>query len=57
MHCAKCVARSKLWQPADWPSRQDVPSLAEAMVAHAKLSRTVAQQQSIIDSDFEAQMY
>jgi uncharacterized protein len=57
MHCAKCIARSKLWRPAAWPDTQDVPSLAEGMVAHAKLSRTVAEQQSIIDSDFETRMY
>jgi PPOX class probable FMN-dependent enzyme len=57
MHCAKCIARSKVWQPAAWPNTQNVPSLAEAMVAHAKLSRTVSEQQSHIDMDFDTQMY
>jgi predicted pyridoxine 5'-phosphate oxidase superfamily flavin-nucleotide-binding protein len=57
MHCAKCIARSKLWQPAAWPNTDNVPSLAEAMVAHAKLSRSISQQQSIIDADLETNMY
>jgi PPOX class probable FMN-dependent enzyme len=57
MHCAKCIARSKVWQPAAWPNIQDVPSLAEAMVAHAKLSRNVSEQQARIDADFETRMY
>ena len=57
MHCAKCIARSKLWQPGAWPNTKNVPSLAEAMVAHAKLSRSISQQQPIIDTDFETNMY
>jgi PPOX class probable FMN-dependent enzyme len=35
MHCPKCIVRSRLWQPQDWPDRSTVPSLAEAIVAHA----------------------
>ena len=57
MHCAKCIARSKLWQPTGWPNTKNVPSLAEAMVAHAKLSRSISEQQAVIDIDFETQMY
>lgn len=57
MHCAKSIARSKVWKPGAWPNIQDVPSLAEAMVAHAKLSRSVSEQQSVIDTDFETKMY
>ena len=57
MHCAKCIARSKVRQPTAWPDIQNVPSLAEAMVAHAKLSRTIVEQQSHIDMDFDTRMY
>jgi len=56
-HCAKCIGRSKLWQPEAWPNVQDVPSLAEAMVVHGKLARSVAEQQSHIDTDFQTKMY
>ncbi|NNC65553.1 MAG: pyridoxamine 5'-phosphate oxidase family protein, partial [Gammaproteobacteria bacterium] len=40
MHCAKCVRRSKLWQPDQWPDVSKTASIAEAMVKHAKLDVT-----------------
>ena len=40
MHCAKCVRRSKLWQPDEWPDHSDTASIAEAMVKHASLDMT-----------------
>jgi uncharacterized protein len=56
MHCPKCVIRSGLWSPEHWPDRADVPSLAEAIVAHAKPSETVTEVQAIID-DSAARLY
>jgi uncharacterized protein len=50
MHCSKCVARSKLWNPELWPDRLNVPSLAEAIVAHAKPSETLAEVQAFIEN-------
>jgi hypothetical protein len=49
LHCPKCVVRSRLWSPEHWPSRSDVPSLAEAIVTHAKSGETVADIQAIIE--------
>lgn len=49
MHCPKCMVRSRLWSPEHWPNRSNVPSLAEAIVAHAKPSETVTEVQAIID--------
>jgi PPOX class probable FMN-dependent enzyme len=49
MHCPKCMARSGLWSPEHWPDRTDVPSLAEAIVAHASPPETLAEVQAIID--------
>jgi PPOX class probable FMN-dependent enzyme len=49
MHCPKCMARSRLWSPEHWPDRTNVPSLAEAIVAHATPPETVAEVQAIID--------
>jgi hypothetical protein len=57
MHGAKCIARSKLWQPDASPNTQKVRSLAEAMVAHARLARSISEQQSVIDTDLETNMY
>jgi predicted pyridoxine 5'-phosphate oxidase superfamily flavin-nucleotide-binding protein len=30
MHCPKCIIRSKLWKPEQWPDRSNVPTLAES---------------------------
>jgi PPOX class probable FMN-dependent enzyme len=56
MHCPKCIVRSRLWSPEHWPDRSNVPSLAEAIVAHARPSETVAEVQAIID-DGTAHLY
>ena len=49
LHCPKCVFRSKLWSPEHWPDRSGLPSLAQAIVTHAKSGETVADVQAIID--------
>jgi len=49
MHCSKCVVRSRLWTPALWPNRSSVPSLAEAIIAHAKPAETLSEVQAVID--------
>ena len=56
MHCPKCIARAKLWSPDHWPDRGDVPSLAEALVAHATPAETVADVQAAID-DHNKRLY
>ncbi len=43
MHCAKCLKRSKLWEPDSWAEHKDLPSYAEIMIRHAKLEVTPAQ--------------
>ena len=50
MHCPKCVIRSKLWQPDQWPDRSSVPTLAEQLVTHGHLSDTVPEMQAIIEA-------
>jgi uncharacterized protein len=49
MHCAKCVARSGLWIAERWPDRSNVPTLAEAIVTHARPAETISDVQAIID--------
>jgi uncharacterized protein len=56
MHCPKCVVRSGLWVPERWPDRSRVPTLAEAIVTHAKPAETVDDVQAIID-DSNARLY
>jgi hypothetical protein len=51
------MVRSKLWKQEQWPDRSNVPTLAEAMVAHAALSDSIAEMQAIIDNDGAKRLY
>jgi uncharacterized protein len=62
LHCPKAVTRSRLWEPEGWPDRSDVPSLAEGIMAHARLreqgaTESVAELQAVIDRQCEATLY
>lgn len=57
LHCSKCMIRSKLWEPSSWASSADLPSLAETMVAHGRLTDTVSEMQAIIDNDARTRLY
>ena len=35
-HCPKAFVRSKLWDPATWPAKEDLPSPAEVTLAHLR---------------------
>jgi PPOX class probable FMN-dependent enzyme len=57
IHCAKCVVRSKLWDPTHWPDLTEVPSLAQAIVEQAKLRSTPAEVQAFLDQDVRERLY
>lgn len=40
IHCPKCVMRSKLWKPEEWPDSSSTADIEDAMIAHAKLDAT-----------------
>ena len=50
LHCSRALVRSGLWKPDAWPDRGNVPSLAQAMVAHGGLPDDTA----TIDAIFAA---
>lgn len=56
-HCSKSMIRGSVWKPEQWPDREDLPTLAEAMVTHGQLSRSVADMQEIIDRDSQERLY
>ena len=37
MHCPKCIMRSKVWTPEDWPDAKDLADMNTAMVKHANI--------------------
>src|SRR5215813_1053919 len=56
MHCPKCMIRSGLWKNDQWPERSNVPTHAEALVAHAALTESVATVQARIDKDVSTRL-
>lgn len=40
LHCAKAFMRSRLWEPAQWPEREALPSMAVMLRDHARLAET-----------------
>jgi hypothetical protein len=56
-HCSKCMIRSHLWNPADWPSLDGLPTLAESAIAHAGVPQSVEDIQRVIDQDERTRLY
>jgi PPOX class probable FMN-dependent enzyme len=56
-HCAKCIMRSHLWEPGAWPELAGLPSLAQAIIDHAKLSDSVQQVQAGLDESYRDRLY
>lgn len=56
-HCPKCAIRSGLWQPESWPDLSSVPSLAEALLAHAALADDEATLQARIETSSQETLY
>jgi uncharacterized protein len=57
LHCPKCVIRSALWKPDQWPDRSDLPTLAEAMIAHGALSESMEQIETVIEDSNTKRLY
>lgn len=56
-HCAKCMIRSNLWNPAAWPDVAGLPSMAEALVAAGKLDTAVDELDASIERDYVTGLY
>ncbi|EEE38369.1 phosphohydrolase (MutT/nudix family protein) [Rhodobacteraceae bacterium KLH11] len=39
-HCPKCIIRSNLWQPSEWPDASHLANMNAMMVKHAKINKT-----------------
>jgi uncharacterized protein len=48
MHCQKSLVRSRLWNLEGWPDCSGVPTLAEAIIAHARPDETATEIEAII---------
>tara|TARA_B100000780_G_C21055995_1_gene424247 strand:+ start:511 stop:1137 length:627 start_codon:yes stop_codon:yes gene_type:complete len=56
-HCSKCMIRSKLWQPEEWPSLEGLPLLAETLVDAGKLNISVEEMHQIVLDDEKERLY
>jgi PPOX class probable FMN-dependent enzyme len=56
-HCSKCIMRSHLWKPADWPALEGLPSLAQTMVDAGALPIPVEALEQIIKQDEVERLY
>jgi len=56
-HCSKCMIRSHLWDTADWPSLDGLPSLAQTAVEAAKLQTPVQEVHEAVKRDEVDRLY
>lgn len=57
IHCAKCVVRSKLWDPQHWPDLRGMRPFAQAIVEQAQLDKSPAEVQAFLDKDERERLY
>ena len=56
-HCAKCIIRSRLWQPEHWPPLDGLSTLAETMKDAASIPAPLEVVEGIIKVDEENRLY
>lgn len=56
-HCSKCMIRSRLWQPEQWPPLDGLPTLAETMKDAASIQDSVATIEGLIKDDEQTRLY
>ena len=49
-HCPKCMIRAGLWDPEKWPDTTNLPSFAETLIAHAKLTEPLEAVAAMIET-------
>ncbi|MEA2196526.1 MAG: uncharacterized protein QOJ25_577 [Solirubrobacteraceae bacterium] len=50
LHCAKCILRSRLWDPESWQAKDDLPSAADILNDHIGLRDLAASEAALADS-------
>lgn len=58
IHCAKAFKRSGLWEPAAWPDRAGLPSIAQVLVDQARpANATVADVEAALRESYTRRLY
>ena len=56
-HCSKCMIRSQLWKPDQWPNLDGLPNLAETMVDAGNLELSKEEIHEIVLKDEKERLY
>lgn len=56
-HCAKCVIRSGLWKPEQWPAIEDLPSLGTALAGQLEIESQACDLDERIDDSYRNRLY
>lgn len=56
-HCPKCVIRSKLWDPGQWPDLQGLASYAQIKVECGKLDVSVEEMEALVAKNTREPLY
>ncbi|MEX1020992.1 MAG: pyridoxamine 5'-phosphate oxidase family protein [Litorilinea sp.] len=57
LHCAKCMIRSELWNPAAWPNVSSLASIAQVMVDHSQTTETVESLAAQVAESYRDRLY
>lgn len=57
IHCPKCIARSKLWEPDAWPDSAGTADIAQAMIVHANLDTTPEELDAMAEKEGLTRLY
>lgn len=57
IHCGKCMIRSKLWDAAGWADVQALPSQAQCLVDHGRLTESLEEVQASIELARTTRLY
>lgn len=57
MHCAKAFIRSKLWTPAAWPARAEMPTLGQILKEQASLPASASECDALLDEAYKQTLW
>ena len=56
-HCPKCMIRAGLWNQEKWPDTTNLPSFAETLIAHAKLTEPLEEVATMLETSNRDRLY
>ena len=56
-HCPKCMIRAGLWNQEKWPDTTKLPSFAETLIAHAKLTEPLEEVAAMLETANRDRLY